>query len=69
MTVMDNRTAAAPGKPDRDSDPRNPRLRLQRLVDEGSYEEISAYDRSGMLACTGTVNGARVVAYASDPTV
>lgn len=70
MTVMDNRPAAAvPGRPDRDGDPRNPRLRLRRLVDEGSYEEISPYDRSGMLACVGTVNGSRVVAYASDPTV
>jgi acetyl-CoA/propionyl-CoA carboxylase carboxyl transferase subunit len=71
---MDNAPAPAPAakaaKPDRDSDPRNPRLRMRRLVDPGSYEEISPYEtKSGMLACVGTVNGARVVVYASDPTV
>jgi acetyl-CoA/propionyl-CoA carboxylase carboxyl transferase subunit len=79
VTVIDNRpvTEAAPaavparaGRPHRDDDPRNPRLRLRALVDPGSYEEISPYEStSGTLACVGTINGAPVVAYASDPTV
>jgi acetyl-CoA/propionyl-CoA carboxylase carboxyl transferase subunit len=63
------KAAQKPARPDRDSDPRNPRLRLQALLDEGTYLEISEYDRSGMLAAIGTVNGTKVVAFASDPTV
>ncbi|MYW04198.1 acyl-CoA carboxylase subunit beta [Streptomyces sp. SID3343] len=71
---MDNRPEATPaaraGRPHRDDDPRNPRLRLRALVDPGSYEEISPYETtSGTLACVGTISGAPVVAYASDPTV
>ncbi|MEU1625227.1 carboxyl transferase domain-containing protein [Streptomyces sp. NPDC020096] len=57
------------GKPPRESDPRNPRLRLRALLDEDGYQEVSAYDESGMLAAIGTVGGAKVVAFASDPTV
>ncbi|MCQ4046464.1 acyl-CoA carboxylase subunit beta [Streptantibioticus rubrisoli] len=53
----------------RDSDPRNPRLRLRALLDEAGYQEVSAYDESGMLTAIGTVNGSKVVAFASDPTV
>lgn len=69
MTITNPAPAAKPAKPDRDADPRNPRLRLRALLDEGSYQEISPYDRSGMLAATGTVHGTTVVAFASDPTV
>ncbi|MBY8887918.1 acyl-CoA carboxylase subunit beta [Streptomyces sp. PTM05] len=57
------------GRPPRDSDPRNPRLRLRALLDEGGYQEVSAYDASGMLAAIGTVDGVKVVAFACDPTV
>ncbi|GAA1896882.1 carboxyl transferase domain-containing protein [Streptantibioticus ferralitis] len=57
------------GKPPRESDPRNPRLRLRALLDEDGYQEVSAYDESGMLAAIGTADGAKVVAFASDPTV
>ncbi|GAA2504328.1 acyl-CoA carboxylase subunit beta [Streptomyces thermolineatus] len=61
--------AAKPARPARDEDPRNPRLRMQALLDPGSYQEISEYDTSGMLAAIGTVDGTKTVVFASDPTV
>ena len=50
------RAAAAPKriKLPREQDPRNPKLRLQALLDAGSVELITADDDSGMLAATGT---------------
>jgi len=67
-------TTAAPApaakvKLPREQDPRNPNFRLAALLDEGSVELITADDDSGMLAAVGTVNGCRVVAFCSDPTV
>jgi acetyl-CoA/propionyl-CoA carboxylase carboxyl transferase subunit len=56
-------------KVSRDQDPRNPNFRLQALLDPGSVELITPDDDSGMLAATGTINGCRVVAFCSDPTV
>jgi acetyl-CoA/propionyl-CoA carboxylase carboxyl transferase subunit len=53
----------------REQDPRNPKRRLGSLLDEGSVELITPDDDSGMLAAVGTVNGCRVVAFCSDPTV
>ena len=53
----------------RDQDPRNPNFRLRTLLDAGSVELITADDDSGMLAATGMINGCRVVAFCSDPTV
>ncbi len=53
----------------RDTDPRNPRLRLRALLDAEGYQEVSAYDESGTLTAIGTVNGAKAVAFACDPTV
>jgi acetyl-CoA/propionyl-CoA carboxylase carboxyl transferase subunit len=53
----------------RDQDPRNPNFRLQALLDPGSVELITPDDDSGMLAATGIINGCRVVAFCSDPTV
>lgn len=53
----------------REEDPRNPNFRLANLLDEGSVELITPDDDSGMLAATGTINGCRVVAFCSDPTV
>lgn len=53
----------------RDQDPRNPKFRLQALLDPGSVELITSDDDSGMLAATGTINGCRVVAFCSDATV
>lgn len=53
----------------REEDPRNPNHRLAALLDEGSLKLISPDDGSGMLAATGTVRGASVVAFCSDATV
>lgn len=66
-------TTAAPRvqaeKPPREEDPRYPLTRLTALLDDGSLELISPIDDSGMLAAVGSVDGARVVAFCSDPTV
>ena len=66
--------SAAPAAPrriklPRDQDPRNPNSRLAALLDDGSVELITADDDSGMFAAIGTINGCRVVAFCSDPTV
>ncbi len=60
---------AAKVKLPREQDPRNPKFRLATLLDPGSVELITPDDDSGMLAAVGTVNGNRVVAFCSDPTV
>jgi len=59
----------AKAKIPREDDPRNPNFRLAALMDPGSVELITADDDSGMLAATGMINGCRVVAFCSDPTV
>jgi len=56
-------------KPARADDPRHPLHRLRALFDEESLELISPDDESGMLAATGRVDGAPVVAFCSDATV
>ena len=60
---------AAKIKIPREQDPRNPKHRLANLLDQGSVELITPDDDSGMLAAVGTINGCRVVAFCSDPTV
>jgi len=62
-------TTEKPAKPPREEDPRHPLHRLGALLDEGTLEPISPLDDSGMLAVTGRVDGAPVVAFCSDPTV
>ncbi|MGI8769532.1 MAG: acyl-CoA carboxylase subunit beta [Propionibacteriaceae bacterium] len=59
----------AKAKIPREDDPRNPNFRLAALMDPGSVELITADDDSGMLAATGMINGCRVVALCSGPTV
>jgi acetyl-CoA/propionyl-CoA carboxylase carboxyl transferase subunit len=56
-------------KPARLDDPRHPLHRLGALLDVASLHPITEVDDSGMLAATGTVDGAPVVAFCSDPTV
>ncbi len=68
MTSVQQRPAA-PARPPREHDPRFPLTRLTALLDEGSLQLLSPVDESGMLAVAGTVDGAPVVAFASDPTV
>ncbi len=60
---------AAATKPPREEDPRHPLHRLGALLDDGSVQPITALDDSGVLAVTGTVSGAPVVAFCSDPTI
>ena len=50
-------------------DERDPLHRIERLVDPGSVELITPYDKSGMLAVTAQVAGNRVVIFASDATI
>ena len=53
----------------RELDPRNPNFRLRALIDPDTHELITDDDDSGMLAATGEIDGCRVVAFCSDPTV
>jgi len=70
MTTAPAPAPSAPtGKPPREQDPRNPVRRLEALFDPGSLVLVSPDDDSGMLAATGTVDGAPVVAFCSDATV
>lgn len=65
-------TAPVPqaAKPAREDDPRHPLKRLGALLDPGSLELLPSGDPDcGMMAATGTVDGARVVAFCSDATV
>ena len=50
-------------------DPRSPRLRLEAFFDPGTFEAITPEDDRGVLVGVGRVQGAEVVAFATDPTV
>jgi acetyl-CoA/propionyl-CoA carboxylase carboxyl transferase subunit len=78
MTAVDSRTAqvavtadqsAPPPRLSRADDPRNPRQRLETLLDGGTLRPITIEDDSGMLAAVGTVEGAPVVAFCCDATI
>ncbi|MBU2698496.1 acyl-CoA carboxylase subunit beta [Pimelobacter sp. 30-1] len=63
-------TAPSSARPAREDDPRHPLRRLAALLDPGSLELLPSGDPDcGMMAATGTVDGARVVAFCSDATV
>jgi acetyl-CoA/propionyl-CoA carboxylase carboxyl transferase subunit len=49
--------------------PRDPQVRLEALFDPGSLSLLFPPDDSGALAGTGTIDGVRAVAFASDPRV
>ena len=65
-------TRPAPGevavRPTREQDPRFAPTRLDALLDPG-WTATSPLDDSGMLAASGTIDGADVVAFCSDATV
>ncbi|ROO89345.1 acetyl-CoA/propionyl-CoA carboxylase carboxyl transferase subunit [Actinocorallia herbida] len=65
MTVLDT----APAQPTIETDPRDPRVRLESLFDEGTFRPLAGGDRSGKLAGRGRIEGLPVVAFASDPRV
>jgi acetyl-CoA/propionyl-CoA carboxylase carboxyl transferase subunit len=70
--VASDTVAAAAQKKEklpRDQDPRNPRFRLAKLFDDGTFVPLTADGDSGMLAATGLIKGSHAVAFASDPTV
>ena len=48
-------------------DPRDPELRLGLLLDDGSLRALEPRDDSGAYAARGTINGAPVTAFATDP--
>jgi acetyl-CoA/propionyl-CoA carboxylase carboxyl transferase subunit len=50
-------------------DPRDPQLRLEKLLDPGSLVALQPRDTSGVFAARGTINGTAVTAYCTDATV
>ena len=50
-------------------DPRDPVLRINRLLDENSCQLLTENNQCGMVAATGTVSGNKVIVFASDATV
>ncbi|GIH29002.1 putative propionyl-CoA carboxylase beta chain 6 [Acrocarpospora phusangensis] len=68
MTVVDNRVVS-PSSDQEAADPRDPRVRLGHLLDEGSVRPISPEDKSGVVAVTGRIEGVPVVAFCSDARV
>jgi acetyl-CoA/propionyl-CoA carboxylase carboxyl transferase subunit len=50
------------------TDRKDPQLRIERLVDEGSFEYLVPRTDCGMIAATGLIKGNKVVVFASDAT-
>lgn len=71
MTVVESRSASQASEPPEQiaPDPRDPRVRLEALFDEGSLRLLSEEDTSGALVGVGRIEGMPVVAFASDPRV
>jgi acetyl-CoA/propionyl-CoA carboxylase carboxyl transferase subunit len=77
MTLTTEPPAAAGGAPtvgpgasaSTEIDPRDPELRLSKLLDAGSMVLLHERDKSGVLAARGTVDGAPVTAFCTDATV
>src|SRR5690606_9830821 len=68
MTVLDNAVVTSAPAADA-ADPRDPLVRLGRLLDEGSVRPITPEDKSGVRAVTGRIDGVPVVAFCSDARV
>jgi len=49
--------------------PRDPQLRMERVVDLDSLHLLTPRDKSGMLAAHGKVNGAKVSLFSTDATI
>ncbi|MCW2945312.1 MAG: carboxyl transferase [Actinoallomurus sp.] len=73
MTVVDSPTAAPAAEEVASQeiapDPRDPRIRLEALFDEGSVRLLTEEDVSGALVGVGRIEGMPVVAFASDPRI
>ena len=48
---------------------RDPQLRMEKILDPGSFTPLTQRDESGMLAAYGTVSGTRVTVFATDATI
>ena len=51
------------------SDQRDPQLRIENILDAGSFSPLTERDESGMLAAFGTISGNRVTVFATDATI
>ncbi|MFM6941565.1 MAG: acyl-CoA carboxylase subunit beta, partial [Candidatus Planktophila sp.] len=49
-------------------DPKDPEVRIKRLIDVDTFQFLLARTDCGMIAATGSINGNRVVVFASDAT-
>ena len=50
-------------------DQRDPQLRIEKILDAGSFSPLTERDESGMLAAFGTISGNRVTVFATDATI
>ena len=50
-------------------DPRDPVVRIEKLLDPGSCQLLTENNKCGMVAATGSVAGNKVIVFASDATV
>ncbi|MEY4972547.1 MAG: hypothetical protein RL399_504 [Actinomycetota bacterium] len=50
------------------TDPKDPQVRIDRLIDAGSFNYLLPRTDCGMIAATGTIKGNKVVVFASDAT-
>ncbi len=50
------------------TDPKDPQVRINRLIDAGSFNYLLPRTDCGMIAATGTIKGNKVVVFASDAT-
>ncbi len=50
------------------TDPKDPQIRINRLIDAGSFDYLLPRTDCGMIAATGTIKGNKVVLFASDAT-
>lgn len=50
-------------------DPRDPQLRIENILDAGTFTALTERDESGMLAAQGKVSGTRVTIFATDATI
>jgi len=50
-------------------DPRDPQLRIEKILDNGLFHALTERDESGMLAGFGTISGTRVTLFATDATI
>lgn len=50
-------------------DIRDPQLRMENILDAGSFSPLTPRDESGMLAGFGTISGTRVTLFATDATI